>query len=72
MNLLPFVDAKVSYCGRKSHSRNLLGSTLLYTPIRICLCDRFVFPCKKEVNFLKIIGILNNVFRPQKPLRKQQ
>ena len=23
-------------------------------------------------NFLKITGILNNVFRPQKPLRKQQ
>jgi len=23
-------------------------------------------------NFLKITGILNNVFRPQKPLRKQE
>ena len=23
-------------------------------------------------NYLKITGILNNVFRPQKPLRKQQ
>jgi len=23
-------------------------------------------------NFLKITGILNNMFRPQKPLRKQQ
>jgi len=23
-------------------------------------------------NFLKIIGILNNVFRPQKPLRRQE
>jgi len=23
-------------------------------------------------NYLKIIGILNNVFRPQKPLRKQE
>jgi len=23
-------------------------------------------------NFLKITGVLNNVFRPQKPLRKQE
>ena len=26
----------------------------------------------KVNNFLKITGILNNVFRPQKPLRKQE
>jgi len=29
MNLVPFVDANISYRGRKSHSRNLLGSTFL-------------------------------------------
>jgi len=35
-------------------------------------CEGELDTDNKLNNFLKITGILNNVFRPQKPLRKQE
>jgi len=38
----------------------------------IKIFQRIILTNFANTNFFKITGILNNVFRPQKPLRKQQ
>jgi hypothetical protein len=48
----------------KVKSFNYLGNTISY--------ERELGTDNKLNNYLKITGILNNVFRPQNPLRKQQ
>jgi hypothetical protein len=49
--------------GKKYPSFNYLGNMIFY--------EKELDIDNKLHNYLKIIGILNNIFRPQKLLRKQ-
>jgi hypothetical protein len=46
------------------NSFNYLGNTIFY--------EKELDIDNKLQNYLKITGIINNVFRPQNPLRKQE
>jgi glutaredoxin 2 len=52
---------------------NIIDKVKLFSYLRnMIFCEKELNIDNKLHNYLKITGISNNVFRPQKPLRKQE